>query len=261
MLCASASRQENPVTAPVNPTESYPSKATETLSSPDPESQQDQVSGWLLCVTNQWFWVTYAFDFFSLELESKKVCPLSFIHCPCFSYITVLNIIVHLAPFYTKIRNLFASFSPPTKRRWDGEAQADFKRVQLIKNRTDTNMHKHTHTHCPQSQQTVYEWSSNRQVVIRHNTGTTSATLLCCSLLLCVQSFHVSANLWVCVCVCVSMFASHSYTYIAGGSDVLTGPSMNLKRQPKEPQLRDAWIKLLEKEAILRKYRKQHRDI
>lgn len=137
-----------------------------------------------------------------------------------------------------KTRPVFATFATTTKSRRDGKTQAAFKRVQLIKNRTDTNTHgctcTHVYTHIhactarhPPSQHAVYEWSSNGQVVIRCNKGTTSA-YLACSVVLCV-------SVRVCVCVSfLSIYLVHLYT------DVLTGPSITLKRLPKKPQLRDA---------------------
>lgn len=129
--------------------------------------------------------------------------------------------------FLHKNKIALAVFSVTAKKRWDREAQAAFKDVQLIKNRTDTqtqqthlpvcaytdictNTHMYT-AYCPPSQHIVYKWSSNGQGVIRHNKGATSANLLACSVLLCVLCFHVS----VCVCVCasISIHLTLLYTY------------------------------------------------
>lgn len=83
--------------------------------------------------------------------------------------------------FFFKLKNKVALvvFSVTAKKRWDREAQAAFKDVQLIKNRTDTqtqqthlpacayadicrNTHMYT-THRPPSQHIVYKWGSNGQ--------------------------------------------------------------------------------------------------
>lgn len=128
--------------------------------------------------------------------------------------------------FLHKNKIALAVFSVTAKKRWDREAQAAFKDVQLIKNRTDTqtqqthlpvcaytdictNTHMYT-AYCPPSQHIVYKWSSNGQGVIRHNKGATSANLLACSVLLCVLCFHVS----VCVCVCVHKYSPHALIHI-----------------------------------------------
>lgn len=116
----------------------------------------------------------------------------------------LLNVCIHakrhLALFFS------GHLSVTAKKRWDGEAQASFKVVQLIKNRTDTQTQQthipvcayavictntqHT-AHHPPSQHIVYKWSSNGQVVIRYNKGATSANLPACSVCVCVYvCFH-----------------------------------------------------------------------
>ena len=119
---------------------------------------------------------------------------------------------------YIKITAVFAVFSAATKRgegtekrEWlsEGFSSLKIERTQTqIRPHTRTDTHTHTHArtypaHRPPSQHIVYKWSSNGQVVIRHNKGATSANLLACSALLCALCISVCASVCVCLCVCV----------------------------------------------------------
>lgn len=120
-------------------------------------------------------------------------------------------------PFLAENKAVLAIFSVAAKKRWDREAQAAFKGVQLIKNRTDrqtTNthtsmpfhmdiMHKHTR---PQRAATTYcsqvelEWTGSDYTQQKEPPLQT----LSCSLF----------SVFSCICVCVHKYSPHTVRHI-----------------------------------------------
>lgn len=103
-------------------------------------------------------------------------------------------------------------------------------------------MHTHTYTRSlsflPQQQLIVHKWSSNGQVVIRHNKGSTSENLPACRTLLC---FH---TLSVCLMLLYTCSRRLRCTY---------RPIHDSQEAPQRAQLRDAWMELLQKRGYIEK--------